>query len=344
MNDKLLDNALFGNTYLTATEAGIQNLGSEQAFLAPVEVVTIGEAMGLVVLPPNDYHGHAGECVVSFGGAESNVAIGLARLGVSAGWASALGNDFFGDLIRKSLASEGVSVFAKSTSDSPTGTMFKTATTEGRRDVRYFRSHSAASQLSSADVPESVLSSARILHLTGIFPALSPSAREATLSAIEIARKHDCLVSFDINYRDALWPANEASDFVHAVLKDIDILFGGEDELRILGGDSGIHELVEALADSGPSEVVVKRGAEGAKAFANGSWCEQQALEVEVVDTVGAGDAFVAGYLYELLSSADVSERLKTAAITGGLATSHLGDWQGFPSIDVLQQKKKEVR
>ena len=332
-----------GKTTLTAQQGGSES-NSVKANHPTIEIVTMGETMGLVVLPVHEESGQASDCVVSFGGAESNVSIGLARLGISVAWVSALGADFFGEFISRSVAAEGVVVRATVKDDLRTGTMLKTAKTEGARKVRYFRRHSAASTLSFTDVPESLISSARILHLTGILPALSSTAQGAAVRAIEVAKKHGCLVSFDINYRDALWSASEASDFIHSVLADIDILFGGEDELRLLRRDLDMHSLVDVLTTCGPKEIVVKQGAAGARTFANGKWFEQRALQTEVLDTVGAGDAFVAGYLYELLRGSDVSERLETAVVTGGLATSHLGDWEGFPCMDVLQQKKKEVK
>lgn len=308
-----------------------------------VDVVTVGETM--VLLSAMDQSVASGASYsLSFGGAESNVAIGLARLGHSVAWVSALGDDQFGDMIEREIRSQGVQVLASRDDERPTGLMVKTLSAGEDRLVRYYRSDSAASALRAKDLPADLISSARILHLTGITPALSPSTREMSLRSVIIAREAGASVSLDVNYRPTLWSAALASEVLRELVSHCDIIFGSPDELGLLLDHSGTHEqLARRVSEFGPSCVVVKDGERGASMLINGDWIHQPAYPVDVVDTVGAGDGFVAGFLSELLDGSSPKAQLKTAVVTGALCCTHSGDWQGFPSRGQLKQFIEEV-
>jgi 2-dehydro-3-deoxygluconokinase len=174
------------------------------------------------------------------------------------------------------------------------------------------------------------------LHLTGITPALGPGPADAVREAIRRAKAAGVPVSVDLNFRSKLWDVATAAPVFRELAAGADMLFAGDDEARIAleaKADDEIApaELADALAAFGPSEVVIKRGKHGATAVIDGNLIDVPAVPVTAVDTVGAGDAFVAGYLAGRLTGRDPQERLRTAAITGALAVTVPGDWEAAP-------------
>jgi len=301
-----------------------------------LDVVTVGETMALLSALDESVASGASYSL-SFGGAESNVAIGLARLGHSVAWVSALGADQFGDMIAREIGAEGVEVFASRDPQRSTGVMVKTLSAGEDRLVRYYRKESAASGLRGEDLTEDLLTAARVLHLTGITPALSTSTRELTLWAAETAQRAGVTVSCDLNYRSALWSQSLASAVLRELATHCDIIFGSPEELQLLCDDVATHEqLARRVSEFGPRCIVVKDGERGASMLIDGEWIHQPSFPVDVVDTVGAGDGFVAGFLSELLRGSSPTAQLQTAVITGALCCTHPGDWQGFPTRDEL--------
>lgn len=295
-------------------------------------VVTIGETMGLAFNARLGSLMHDRSFDLSFGGAESNVAIGLSRLGVSATWVSRLGQDSVGDLIRRELRAEGVHVVAEVDSSAPTGFMLKERRSIDRTNVMFYRRGSAASAMGSADIAAAPIAGAELLHLTGIFPALSESTRIATFSAIELAVAGDVPVSFDLNFRSKLWSDQAASSVFRQIVPSCAVVFAGVDEARLLFPDlDKASDLAHALVDLGCRDAVIKEGSEGCTAFIDGQDYQTPARRVDVVDTVGAGDAFVAGYIAALVKGKRPEERLDLAVTTGALACLVPGDWEGAP-------------
>ena len=269
------------------------------------------------------------------GGAESNVAIGLRRLGISSTWLSALGPDAFGLVIRDTLEAEGVRVEADTDPDRHTGLMFKTPVDDADPEVQYYRAGSAASALGFTPEMRASLSTARWIHLSGIFPALSDRARETTMEVIDFAVERAIPYSFDINYRPQLWSKVDARSTFLTMASEAAIVFGGIAELEILvGRHERVADLLSAISTLGPAEVVAKLGPDGAMALAEGRHYSVPAHSVEVVDTVGAGDAFVAGYLSQRLQGESTERALQRGAICGALACTQGGDWEGAPFLD----------
>lgn len=297
-----------------------------------VDVVTMGETMALISSAEPGALMRGAPMRLSMGGSECNVAIGLSRLGVSSGWVGRLGADALGDLIEREMRAEGVRAFVTRDAARPTGLMVKERLTETFATIHYYRQNSAGASLSPADVPSAVLGRARLLHVTGITPALSDTACEAVFHAIELARQANAVVSVDLNYRAALWPKEEARVTFTRLLAEADVVFAGEDEARVVvDGDVDFWDAARGLCELGPREAVIKRGARGAAIVADRVEHVRDALEVQAVDSVGAGDAFVAGYLSELLSGQEVAVRLDTAIRAGALACLTVGDWEGMP-------------
>lgn len=166
------------------------------------------------------------------------------------------------------------------------------------------------------------------MHLTGITAAISHSAREAVIEIARRCRDAGALVSFDLNYRAKLWDRTQAADTYRRILPLTDIVFAGDDEARILFPE--IRDpagLAAALADLGPTEAVIKLGENGALTRTADTVHSQAAMAITPVDTVGAGDGFVAGYLSELLADAPIQTRLRTATQVGAYACLGPGDW-----------------
>lgn len=306
----------------------------------PPEVLTLGETMVLLCAPRIGPLRHARSLDVAIGGAESNAAVGLTRLGVRTAWIGRVGDDEFGRLVRATLAGEGVDVgHVVVDPGAPTGLMVKARRTSAATEVNYYRAGSAGSRLCAADVPAELLAKARLLHVTGITPALSESAYDAVDAAVTGAGGA-IPVSLDLNYRQALWSPAEAAPVLRDLVRRADVVFATEPEARLVLGDPrGCDEpvsLARALAALGPGQVVLKRGARGAVAVVDGVVHEAPLHRVEAVDPVGAGDAFAAGYLAELLAGLDVPERLATAAAAGAFAVTVHGDWEGLPRRDEL--------
>jgi 2-dehydro-3-deoxygluconokinase len=295
------------------------------------DVVTLGETMALMSPESTGPLFHTPQLKLGIGGAESNVAIGLARLGDAVSWIGRVGADSLGDLVVRELSAERVRVHAIRDDAAPTGLMIKERRTPMNQRVWYYRAGSAGSRLQPGDLPPGLIGSARLLHVSGITPALSPTAAAAVRSAVSTARSSGTTVSFDVNYRRALWSPELAGQVCRDLVAQADIVFAGEDEAAMLVGPGSPVELAERLAALGPAQVVIKLGAAGCFALVDGTGYEQGAVAVPVVDTVGAGDAFVAGYLHALLGGADAPDRLLVAVRCGAFACLSPGDWEGMP-------------
>lgn len=302
----------------------------------PLGLITLGETMAL--FRPHAVGSLATESDFSLaiGGAESNVAIGVCRLGGSATWIGSVGDDSLGNRVLRELRAEGVHVVATLRSPARTGLMVKERRTPITTRVSYYRSGSAGSQLEPEQLDAGLIADAGVLHLTGITPALSASAAVTVHHAVAIARDVGVPISFDVNHRATLWDAELASPVYRQLSAASDIVFAGEDEAAMMVCDGTPRQLAHRIADLGASQVVIKLGEHGCFALVDGIEYEMEAVRVEPVDTVGAGDAFVAGYLAELLVGHNVPTRLHTAVRMGAFACLGPGDWESYPTRSEL--------
>jgi 2-dehydro-3-deoxygluconokinase len=301
-------------------------------------VLTFGETMALFRSEDVGALDHERSLRLGVGGTESNVAIGLRRLGVPAQWIGRVGHDPLGALITRELRAEDVDLTVIADDSAPTGIMVKENRAAGITNVMYYRTGSAGSRLSPVDIPAGVVRNAALVHVTGITAALSDSALEAARHAIAVARDAGVLVSFDLNYRRALWGPERAGEVYRELIACSDIVFAGADEAAIAVGVAPPALLTERLAALGPSQAVVKLGEQGAVALIDGVAYKRDAVRITPVDTVGAGDAFVAGYLSEVIAGHGPDDRLLTAARTGAFACLSRGDWEGLPHADELDK------
>lgn len=302
-----------------------------------MSVFTFGESM--VALRGSGPLKLGGTMTVSVAGAESNVAIGLARLGHPVHWAGAVGEDEAGELVLRTLRAEGVDVSgAARDAGAPTGLiLFEPRLPELTR-VHYYRAGSAGSRVSADVVGRAFGALAeppRVLHLTGITPALSPAARAAAERALELATEQGVLVCLDVNFRSQLWSTEQAASVMRSWAPRADVLVASDDELPLClpaGSPEEPAPQAERLLAAGTGEVVVKLGAAGATAYTASGELHCAARPVRSVDAVGAGDAFVAGYLSALLDGAGTAGRLDRAVTTGAFAVASPGDWEGAPT------------
>ncbi len=311
------------------------------------DVVTLGETMALVAAPEIGLLRHATSLRLSCGGAESNVAVGVARLGHRVAWIGRVGADEFGVMVRRMLAAEGVEARVRVDPDAPTGLMVKYRRTGTVTQVLYYRKGSAGSRLDRSDIDADLIRSARVLHLTGITPALSQTARDAVGYAVEVAAEAGVTVCLDLNYRSKLWSPEQAGPVLAGLVARADILFATEPEARLVVDGTGPAELGRALAELGPGQVVIKRGALGAVAVVDGEALEVLPYPVTEVDPVGAGDAFAAGYLSTLLDGGGPVKRLDTGALAGAFAVTVPGDWEGLPhptDLELLRAQEGVLR
>ena len=298
----------------------------------PPKVTTLGEA--LIVMDPLSKGPlrHVGTFEKHLGGAEFNVAVGLSRLGHRVGWAGSLGDDEFGEEILAFARGEGVDV-SRAVLDpgSPTGLYFKEWRALGQLRVHYYRTGSAASRMRFDGLDVEYLLSGGILHLTGITAALSKSCHDLIRRLISAANDRGVTVSFDLNVRRTLLGDRDPGEVLGPLAAGADILFLSEDEAEILfgGGDPG--SVREAWQDLRAATVVV-HGADGAFAVEEAGVVEMAGYAVGVVDTVGAGDAFVAGFLSGRLWGWGTGECLDLANACGACAVTVPGDLKGLPT------------
>lgn len=307
----------------------------------PVGLLTFGESM--VSLRSTGPLVSGGALNMQVAGAESNVAIGVARLGHTSAWVGSVGADPQGEFIVKQLRGEGVHLHHSVHPERSTGVMFLEQRTADLSRAFYYRAGSAGATISRGHVAAALDCGARILHLTGITAALSPEARDAVEYAAERAAGDGVAVSLDVNYRSKLWSRDQARAVLGPLARHATIVIASDDELDLIappqeGNAAAMDEASAAarLLDAGVSEVVVKRGAAGAAVYTAEGCLEVPALAVTCVDTVGAGDAFTAGYLSALLDGVDTAGRLHRGVLAGAFAVSTRGDWEGLPRREEL--------
>jgi 2-dehydro-3-deoxygluconokinase len=299
------------------------------------DVVTLGETM--VSLRTSTPLRLGGTLSMTMAGAESNVAIGLARLGHTVRWGGRVGADEVGAYILRTLRAESVNVDTVVVDATrPTGLMLAERRVGDVSRVSYYRSGSAGSALSEADAAACLAVAPRLLHVTGITPALSRSAAEAVTTAVRLARQAGVLVSVDVNYRSKLWTRDEARPVLAELVRSADVVIASEDELGLVAPEDGDAAAAEELAAAGVSQLVITRGARGATVWHDSEAQHAAAVPVAVRDTIGAGDAFAAGYLSGLLDGLPPAAALHRGTVTAAFAVAAVGDWEGLPSRDEL--------
>ncbi len=277
------------------------------------DVLCVGESMVLLTPPQGIRLGEAGAVGVRVAGAESTVAQYLSDLGHSVVWGSRVGNDPLGDRVVAEISGSGVDVrFVERDPVAPTGVFFKDHGAESTR-VYYYRQGSAAARIDPEFIERltDAVGQVRVVHLSGVTPALSADCAAASQTLFNRARAGGALCSFDVNYRPGLWSSREAAGTLLDLARSADLVFVGLDEAqRVWGNDLADAEAVRALIDT-PATLVVKNAEVGAMLFeGRNPGVFVPAPPVQVVEPVGAGDAFAAGVLSGRLREFTAHEQL----------------------------------
>ena len=300
------------------------------------DVVTLGETMALFAPREAGPLRYVTDFQLKFGGAETNFAAALVRLGLSAGWISRLGDDALGRLIAHHLRGEGLDLSRLIVDpEAPTGLYVKELSAVGESTVYYYRRGSAASRLSPDDLDAGYIREARWLHVTGITPALSESCRATVEHAIELARSAGVSVSFDPNLRLKLWTVERAREVLLPIMERCTVLLGGAEELARLLRVERPAEAADWALERGLELVAVKLGREGALVATAGERRIVPAYVVPaVVDAIGAGDGFDAGLVAGRLKGWDVWRSAELANAVGAHALMVQGDYEGYPTLE----------
>lgn len=304
------------------------------------EVVTFGETMALLMPGQEKGIEHASLFESSFGGAESNVAIGLARLGVRSGWFGHLGNDPLGRMILKRIRGEGVDVSqARLVDGEATGLMLRDQAW-GRTSVYYYRRLSAASKMTPEHLNEDYLKQANILHITGITPALSDSCKETVFEAVQIAKKHGVKISFDPNLRLKLWNVEEARPVILRLAEQADYFLPGYDEIKLLLDTEDLDQITAELRKL--QAVSILKGVNHETFIIEKDRIERVPFvpAKKVVDPVGAGDGFAAGYLAGIVRGESQLEAVQLGSLIGSLVVQGAGDWESLPSKEMVEAER----
>lgn len=306
-----------------------------------LDVITFGEAMLLLVADRPGPLEQAQAFHKRTAGAETNVAIGLARLGLKVAWGSRLGTDSMGRYLLAAMTQEGVDCsHVVCDASQTTGFLFKGRVTDGSDPpVEYHRKGSAASHMDLTDIDQAWLLSARHLHATGVFAAVSKTTLPVATRTMELMRAAGRSVSFDPNLRPTLWASPELMrSAVNDLAARADWVLPGLEEGRFLSGESSPERIAGFYRRRGAKLVVVKLGSQGAYFDSDGGTGYVPGFAVtEVVDTVGAGDGFAVGVISALLEDLSVPDAVRRAAWIGARAVQVLGDSEGLPTRAQLE-------
>lgn len=301
-----------------------------------LDVVTVGEAMALLIAQETGALSRVTDFRRATAGAELNVAVGISRLGLSAGYISKVGADSFGEHLLAFLDQQGIDRrHVQIDPGHSTGFMLKSREVDGRDPtIEYFRRNSAASCLSLIDNPVDYCFASRHLHLTGISPALSTGLRELVFEMSRLARTQGRTISFDPNLRPRLWPSQAAMvECINRLAACSDLVMPGLAEGQILTGQSTAEGIANFYLEKGVGQVVVKLGSEGAFVASKEGFATISGFEVEtVVDTVGAGDGFAVGVISALLEGMSLSEAARRGNAIGARVVQFPGDCDGLPN------------
>ncbi|HCN65779.1 MAG TPA: 2-dehydro-3-deoxygluconokinase [Pseudomonas sp.] len=309
--------------------------------MSNVDVLSFGETMAMWVAEQTGDLAQVETFHKRIAGADSNVAIGLARLGFNVNWLSRVGADSLGRFVLNTLQGEGLDCqHVAIDPQHPTGFQLKSRVDDGSDPyVEYFRRGSAASHLNRSVISDALLS-ARHLHATGIPPALSASCNELSFELMRAMRAAGKSVSFDPNLRPSLWASEQQ------MIRDINALAAhahwvlpGLAEGRLLTGYDAPADIAAFYLDQGAEAVIIKLGAKGA--FLRTATTEHFVPAVpvaNVIDTVGAGDGFAVGVISALLENLSLAQAVQRGNWIGSRAVQSRGDMEGLPTRAELNQ------
>lgn len=312
-----------------------------------VQAVSFGELLIDMVSETDVSLGDASRFLKAPGGAPANVAVGLQRLGLSTRFVGQVGQDPFGDWLKTIVESEGVDVEYLLQSEAARTTIAFVATrADGKKDICFYRNPGADALFPVEAATREILHGARVLHCGSVSLSENP-CRDAQFQLAQLARENGVLVSFDPNWRPSIWNDHaQAHELIWQMMKLADVAKVADEEWEFVTGTSDLERGAEKIRDAGPKLVVVTKGAQGAyfnfeNAAGENVSGEVSGFEVEAVDTLGAGDAFVAGLLSQLLeysgldqalTKTNLQSALRFANACGAIATTKSGAIPALPT------------
>lgn len=292
-----------------------------------MDLVTFGEAMVRLSPPASQRLEQASTLEATVGGSELNVAVLAARLGVTSRWVSRLPDNALGRMIEAQAREQGVDARVEWTADGRVGLYFVEVGGARISSVLYDRAGSAISRVvpGSSDWP-SIFAGARWYHVSGITPALSDSAAKVTAESLVAAKRAGLTVSYDLNYRSKLWSAERARAVQEPLMEHVDVLIAGEEDARVIFGAESAESLAKQF-DIGAVAITLRDNPCSATIAADGKVYSAPRPEVESVDPIGAGDAFVGGLIVSRLEQRGWDDAVRFATATAALKHTIPGDF-----------------
>ncbi len=299
-----------------------------------MKILTMGESMATFAPKEHGRLRYVTDFRLRLAGAESNFAIGLQKMGHEVYFVGRVGEDEFGQFIRRAIAAEEVRTdYLKAVADYPTGLMIKQTSAGNETTVTYYRQGSAASTMTPADITSSMMEGVGLFHVTGITPVLSESCEKTVLAAMDLADKAGAKISFDPNIRMKLWRDTDYRPLMKTLMARADFVLIGKDEGKVIFGTDEVEELKSLLfASSKTTHIAIKDGGNGATVLTREEEIHIPPYPCNCIDTVGAGDAFNAGFLAGILEGQPLSEAGLWGAVAGAKATESSGDIEGYLS------------
>ncbi|MEM7471535.1 MAG: sugar kinase [Pseudomonadota bacterium] len=301
------------------------------------DILALGEAMMEFVRTDTDEEGRP-LYRQGFGGDTSNAIIAAARQGACTGYLSAVGGDPFGKALLELWEREGVSsASVRVKPQDPTGSYFVIPDPAGRQ-FSYARRGSAASLFGPKDLDEAAIAEAKILHVSALSQAISPSMRAAVTRAAEVAKENGTLVSYDTNLRLNLWTLEDARETIAAFMPLADIVLPSDDEAEAITGQTNEAALLDYFGAYDPQVLVLKRGAKGPLLRTKQGDQSFSVPTVEAVDSTGAGDSFAGGFLAYFLETGDAAVATRRAMSVAA------GTVSGFGAVDPIPHRADIVQ
>lgn len=297
-----------------------------------VDLFTFGEALSVFISSDTDSVLTARKYERVTAGAEVNVAVALARLGLKAEYFSRFGMDELGDVMIADIAAEGVAVSTVKRVPFFTAAMVRNPGKDAPVGISYLRKGSAASTIEPADITDQMISSARWVHTTGITCAISQSGAAAVAHTLSRAEALGVKSSFDLNLRRKLWSDEDAAKTLNPLANNVEFLIGGEGEYEVVFGSKDAKSVLKDANDRGCVIAVMTNGDQPLRYSINGEYGEVIPPKVVAVDPVGSGDAFTGGTIAGLLSGMDPLAALRQGTRSGASVASMFGDWTGLPT------------
>lgn len=318
---------------------------------ADFDLISFGEVMLRLSAPNKEKISQSETFEKNCGGSEFNVASGAANLGIRSAIVTKLPKNKLGHFISRRIRYGNVSddyvVWDYSDSKRLGIYYYESGVYPRKSAVVYDRAASSVCSLKLSEIPDEIYDRTRIFHISSISLALDPNLRETALEMIKLMKRSGAAISFDVNYRAALWSEDEARAVIEKILPLIDILFVSEEtSRRMLQRTGTLDDIMKGYADTYGCKIVATTRREvvsptkhnfGSRIYCDGKFHEEPHYEnIEVIDRVGSGDAYVAGVLYGILTSGDIEKAMSYGNALSAIKNTVLGD-MSISSIDEVE-------